>query len=151
MKTLLIRAVRPFIPGVGLIAVIAVLLSITSARSTAQNNPQAQTAPAIVQAPAPQAYQAPEPAPVDERGRIIVCQNCGAQIGAPQVVYVAPILQPGANQVGGQIVYVSSYGRNFGQGRNVVDPYARPRVAWPQSVFPLSTDYALPAFPRQCR
>lgn len=80
--------IKKFVPGIALALVSVLAATVWSAR--AQSSPPAPSSPYVPPAAAPEMARieaprfAPQPAPV------VTCGQCGAQIGAPQLVAVAP-------------------------------------------------------------
>lgn len=132
MKTL----VSKLLPGV--LACIALFVGLTWIHANDQTAPR-QTVPLAVPEPV---YAAQPQAPQ----QIIVCGNCGARIGVPQSVLVAQPVGDYRGPIPGQyfngippVVPVAYYADDCGfDGCEM-------RGASPQSIFPLSTQWRIPA------
>lgn len=130
MKTIL-KTLAP-----GMLACLAIFIGLTWSRAQEQPQPrrvQPQTLPAQVYAEQPQPVQ-----------QIIVCGNCGARIGVPQSVLIAQPIGEDRRQMPGQYFNGSEQPGFVNYPVDCDDGYYM-QGAPPQSIFPLSTQWRIPA------
>lgn len=130
MKTILLK----LFPGVAACVAVCALIGWSRAQA-----PATVTVPGAAPAVASQPIQyATYPQP----GQVIVCGHCGNQIAAPQTVLVAMPVGVANPQ---RAAFPSRYGRSevYAADYCPADDY-RPGAP-PQSIFPLSTQWRIPA------